>query len=227
MQPISKNQIKQIFRDSFGFIGANLNQIAALCLPILLIVTILGFGLTQKFQGSLNALFMPFLLNLLAYPVYTGALIQLMFRKARRENPSSGELIAAATRIWAPYFLLKTTMVILIFIGFILIIPGIWMWIRFSFAEFYLVVFGLPPKQALQKSLDATQPYFGLLFALLFSTYVPIVAINLTVDKLVWTLTQSAWLSIVANALCSFLGLFVLVIVFRLFMEAMQNEISS
>lgn len=224
MQPISKPHIKQIFNDSLDFVRVNLRQMASLCLPILLIVTLLGFGLAQSYRSSLNAFFMPFVFNLLVYPLYTGALIQLMFRKARHENPSNGELMIAASRMWAPFFLLKTTMVVLIFIGSMLIVPGIWMWIRFSFAECYLVVFGLKPKEALQKSLIATKPYFGLLFLLLVTTYLPVVAINFFVDKLIWTLTQSIWLSIVANTLCSFLGLFVLVIIFRVFMEVMQNE---
>jgi hypothetical protein len=227
MQPISREQIRRIFSDSIGFSIANLNQIAILCLPILLIVTIVSFELAQQYQKTLNELFLPFLLNLLAYPIYAGALIQLMFRKARHENPPNRELITTALRIWMPYFLLKTAMVALIFIGFLLIIPGIWMWIRFSFAEFYLVVFGLPPRQALQKSLISTKPYFGMLAILLFSTQIPIMGFNLVLNSILWSLTQSSWLSIIVNTLCAFLGLLVLVLIFRIFMEAMQAEETS
>jgi|AMWB02.1.fsa_nt_gi hypothetical protein len=227
MQPISREQIRRIFNDSIGFSIANLNQIAVLCLPILFVVTIVSFALAQQYQKTLNELFLPFLLNLLAYPIYAGALIQLMFRKARHENPPNRELITTALRFWMPYFLLKTVMVALTFIGFLLIIPGIWMWVRFSFAEFYLVVFGLPPRQALQKSLISTKPYFGVLAILLFSTQIPIMGFNLVLNSILWSLTQSSWLSIIINTLCAFLGLFVLVLIFRIFMEAMQSEETS
>lgn len=227
MQPISQEQIRQIFRDSFEFSLANLNQIIRLCLPVLLIVTLLSYELAQLYQKTLNELFLPFVFNLFAYPIYAGALILLMFGKARRESPSNRQLIMAAVKIWMPYFLLKATMAVLIFLGFLLIIPGIWMWIRFSFAEFYLVVFDLTPRQALRKSVVSTKPYAGILAVLLLSTQIPILLLNLILSSIIWSLTQSGWLSILANTFCAFLALFVLVLVFRVFMEAMQTDTTA
>lgn len=221
------DQLKPILTDALEFIAANFRQMAALCLPILLITTLIGFGLAQVYQSTLNAVFVPFLFNLVIYPVYTAALIQLMIAKARREQPSNAQLLLMATRQWAPLFLLKLIMVVMISAGSILIIPGLWLWVRLSFAEFYLVALGYNPRDAIHKSLATTKPFGIMIFVILLISYVPIMAMDLIVDRILWSLTQNIFLSMLSNTAFSFIALFVLVILFRVFMESINREQAS
>lgn len=218
------DQLKPILSDALGFIAANFRQMALLCLPLLLFTTVVGFSLARIYQSTLNAVFVPFLFNLVIYPIYTAALIQLMIAKARREQPSNGELILMAARQWAPLFLLKLIMVAMIFAGSVLIIPGLWLWVRLSFAEFYLVAFGYKPHDAIQKSLAATKPFGMMIFIILLVSYVPILAMDLIVDQLIWALTENLFFSMLSNTVFSFLALFVLVILFRVFMESINHQ---
>jgi hypothetical protein len=132
-----------------------------------------------------------------------------------------------AARQWAPLFLLKLIMVAMIFAGSLLIIPGLWLWVRLSFAEFYLVAFGYKPQDAIQKSLVATKPFGIMIFIILLMSYVPILAMDLIVDRIVWSLTQNLFISMLSNTFFSFLALFVLVILFRVFMESINQQPAS
>lgn len=228
MQQITFNdQLKPILADALGFIAGNIRQMATLCLPILLVTTVVGFSLARIYHSTLNAVFVPFLFNLLVYPLYTAALIQLMIAKARRDQPTNMQLLLMAARQWGPLFLLKLIMVVMIFAGSILIIPGLWLWVRLSFAEFYLVAFGYKPQDAIQKSLAATKPFGMMIFIILLMSYIPILAMDLIADSIILSLTQSLFLSILSNAFFSFLALFVLVILFRVFMESINRQQAS
>ena len=224
MQNALTRQLKPVFNDAFGFISANFRQMATLCLPILFFTTVAGYSLAKVHQSTLNAFFVPFLFNLLVYPIYTAALIHLMVSRAKHSRPNNSALILAAGRQWAPLFILKLVMVLMIIAGSMLIIPGLWLWVRLSFAEFYLVIFGYNPKDALRKSLVATKPFSMLIFVILLMTYIPIVILDLLADRLIWALGQSLWLSMISNTVFSFVALFIVVILFRVFMESINRE---
>ena len=225
MQQYPMNQqLKLMFSDAFGFISANIRQMASLCLPILLITNIISFSLARIHGSTSNAFFVPFVFNLLVYPIYTAALIQFMLAKARHESPTNSALLSMAMRKWAGLFLLKLVMVVLIMAGSILIIPGIWLWVRLSFAEFYLVIFGIKPMEALQKSLAETKPFGFLILVILILTYVPILIMDFVVDRLLWQLHQSLVLTMLSSTFFSFLALFVLVVIFRVFMEWVNRD---
>ena len=221
--PINQ-QIKLMFSDAFSFISANLRQMASLCLPILLATNVISYTLARFHGSTFNAFFVPLVFNLLVYPIYTAALIQLMVAKARRENPTNSVLLAGAMRKWAELFLLKLIMVLMIMAGSILILPGIWLWVRLSFAEFYLVVFNIKPVEALQKSISDTKPYGFLILLILILTYLPILMMDLVVDRLLARLNQSMFLSMISSTFFSFLALFVLVVIFRVFMEWVNRD---
>jgi hypothetical protein len=227
MPMISKSEIKQIVDDTTTFIAVNIRQIATLCLPILLATSIMGFTLASSYESTPNAIFVPFVFNLLVYPLYTVAMIQLMSAKARHENPTNSQLLMIALRQWPPFFLLKIMTVFLIFIGSFLILPGIWLWVRLSFAEFFLSIFNMSPKESIKKSMRSTQPYFWFLFLALLSTYIPILLTNILVEQWIISVTRSPIPIVLINTLWSFFGLFVLVLLFRIFMEIMNKDFSA
>ena len=52
----------------------------------------------------------------------------------------------------------------------------------------------------------------------------PILAMDLIVDRLIWALTRNLFFSMLSNTFFSFLALFVLVILFRVFMESINRQ---
>ncbi len=218
--------IKRILNDSYLFFIHHFYQISTLCLPFLFITTLFDFFLAATYGSTPMALFAPLAFNLLIYPLYTAALIHLMSRRARQEQPKNGELVVSALQQWGPLLLLKGIMIFLIGMGFFLfVIPGIWLAVRLSFAEFYLVLFKVHPRDALQKSMSATKGRFTLILMLMLMTYVPILFLGLAIDQFVLSMTANDFLRIVISAAWALVGLFVHVVLFRTFMEVVVERI--
>ena len=224
MQTARAAQIQTILTDAYLFFTSHIKTITAVCLPFLFAASFFDFILAKNFRETPLAIFSPLALNLLIYPLYTAALIQLMAARARKEQPGNGALIVAALQQWFPLLILKTVSVFIIGLGIsMLILPGIWLAVRLAFAEFHLVLFGVSPKVAIQKSFADTRNHIGLVFVLLFVTYVPIFILGLGADSIVQTLTGNEFLRIVVNTVSSLIALFVHVVLFRAFMDVIAE----
>ena len=142
-------KIKLILSDSYFFYLRNFRQIASLCLPFLVLDAILEllFINSQNFQSLYWVSFVAI------YPIYTAALILFMAKSASQEHPRNMDIIAASLKLWWPFYLLTVIHLALGVVGlFLFIIPGIWVIVRLSFAEFYLILNGLTPWEAIGQS---------------------------------------------------------------------------
>jgi len=225
MKPSLATAIQLIMTDAIQFFVRHLVQIATLCLPFLLLTAAFQYVLNEAYPSNPAAFVAPMLLSLLVYPIYTAALIQLMARRARQEKPGSGELILSALPRWSALLMLRVIIAFLLLLGFSLfVIPGVWIMVRISFAEIYLVLFGLSPREALEKSSRTTAGNFWLILALLALTYLPILILILTMNQVLQNMSPNALLEIAVVTGWSFLELFVPVVVFRAFMEVTAGK---
>jgi hypothetical protein len=238
MQPVLSSQIQMILSDAYLFFTRHLKQIAAVCLPFLFVASLFGSLFTMIYRESPIALFATLGINLLIYPFYTAALIQLMARRARQEQPTNSELILLAIKYWGPLLVLKIIVsffvgaagILLSFNGIPIVLrlmsflPVIWIVVRVAFAEFHLVLFDMSPVKAILKSFEDTKRRWGLVLILLLVTYVPIFILGLAADQLVQALTANDFLRIVVNTVWSLFGLFVHVVLFRAFMDVVSKQ---
>lgn len=215
--------ITSILADAYHFFIGNLRQMAGLFLPILLIVTALEHGLTATADTA--SLIWAVLVGLLVYPLYTGALILLLAKRTQHESPTNGQLLRAAFSLWWPLLLVTLMVGVAVIFGFmLLIIPGIWMAVRLAFAEIYLVVEGLTPLAAMRKSHDTTKELFWVILLAVVIVYVPLIALSFLSEWMMDTYGGSSALGIVADTMIAFLGLFVNVVIFRIYLLHGQNS---
>lgn len=226
MQETLVSRLQLIFTDAFTFFVGSIRQIAALCLPFLFAISLFQVVLNKTYPSTPMAFFAPLVLSLIVYPIYMAALIQLMARRARQEQPKNSELITASIPQWGALLMLKVVVSFLIVAGFgMMIVPGIWLWGRLAFAEFYLVLFGMAPRQALRKSLLATKGHLGLILALLFLTNIPILMGGLIADQMIQTLMPNLLFQLLFTTVWALLELFVHVALFRAFMDIVAGEV--
>ena len=157
-------QVKLILSDSYIFFIRNFWQIVTLCLPFLLVEAFFESLLTS----SDNFQFLSWTSYVVIYPIYTAALILFMAKSAKKEHPRSTEIIALSLRLWWPVFILTIINLSLGLVGLLLfIIPGIWVVVRLSFAEFFLILNDLKPWEAISQSFKTTKQYFWFILCLL------------------------------------------------------------
>ena len=220
-------KVKIIVSDALQFFVSHLFQIAALCLPWLVMAALVEYGIIiigGSSEGSTPLLLVAFTFDLLIYPVYMGALIRLMARRAQREHPANTELTAAAIKNWQPLFLLHIVISGLKAMGYMLfIVPGIYISVRLAFAEFHLVLEGLKPMEAIQKSFQATRSYSGLILLLLAMFMVPIAVLAISLVQMLTTIKPDLIFNVLLGVAVSFLTLIADVVIFRVYMSARQE----
>lgn len=209
--------ITTILADSYGFFIGNFRQITGLFLPMLLGVTLLEHAIMATVDTA--PLFWAVLAGLLLYPLYTGAMILLLARRTRQESPGNGELLRSALTLWRPLAAFTFIAGPVVFSGLLLlIIPGVWVAVRLAFAEIYIVVEGLMPLAAMRKSHDTTKELFWVILLAAACVYAPLIALSFLSQWMTETYENGSVLGIITDTVVLFLGLFVNVVLFRIYL---------
>ena len=145
----------------------------------------------------------------------------LIAKRTGHERPSNVSLLAASLKIWVPFVLLTLLVGVLIGIGLVLlIIPGIWVAIRLSLSEVFLVVGGMKPIDAISASFATTKEYFWIIFICMFFVMLPIWGMSYGLGRAGELFAESYFISFCIEIFISFVSLFVNVVIFRIFMLA-------
>ena len=214
-------KIKLILSDSYFFYLRNFRQIASLCLPFLVLDAILEllFINSQNFQSLYWVSFVAI------YPIYTAALILFMAKSASQEHPRNMDIIAASLKLWWPFYLLTVIHLALGVVGlFLFIIPGVWVIVRLSFAEFYLILNGLTPWEAIRQSFESTKKYFWYLLSFFAITIFCDGVSDYLIGQAFHAANNFSILFIAVSAAVSFIMLFFDVVLFRIFMATVVEK---
>lgn len=210
MNPLS------VLRDSFYFFRGHLASIISLCLPLV----ILEAFTTQVLYRQLGEQASPaygMLISLLFYPLYSAALILYLDTRSNGQDVPKRDLFARAVQLWPPLALMIMISSLLIMAGLaLLVFPGIWIMINLVFAEYLLVLRGLPVVQSMRESARMTTGHFLRIMICVLGVLAPIWLID---GLLLMALPEPApAVELALNSLSGFLQLFSTVVLYRLFM---------
>ncbi|QBF28612.1 hypothetical protein EXN22_24095 [Pseudomonas tructae] len=210
MNPLS------VLRDSLYFFRRHLLSIAQLCLPLVVLETLCSHLLYQQLGKDASPGY-GMLVGLLFYPLYSAALILYLDTRSNGYTPLKRNLLAMALRLWPSFALMVMLSSLLIVAGAALfIIPGIWVMIHLVFAEYVLVLRGLPPIEAMRESFKLSTGNFWRIVSCILGVLAPLWLI----DGLSMMLLPepSALVQLLMDSVNSFLQLFSTVVMFRLYM---------
>ena len=220
--------LKLIISDAFLFFRSHLAQISKLCLPWLLAIAFVDMLITtasDPSQGIGPLYLLAWMFNLLIYPIYTAALILLMAKRAQLEQPENKALVTSAIKIWQPFFVVHIIGTGLTALGFMFfVLPGIYVAVRLSFAEFYLVLEDVKPLDAIQKSFQATRPFFFQILLLLVLFLTPLWMLNFFIANILSNQEVGPLVNILVATITAFLMLFVDVVLFRVYMSVKHDS---
>jgi hypothetical protein len=219
-------KLKMIITDSAIFFWRNLNQIAVLCLPWLLAGAMVEYLIVvnQDAFGETPMYLVAWAFNLLVYPIYTAALIQMMAQQAQGKRPGNQELFNLAIKSWHSLLIVHLLGSLLALFGLtLLVLPGIWIMVRFAFSEFYVVLENLNPIEAIQKSIVTTKKHMSSIFILILVFLFPVVAFTFVFGRVIINIPQAEAIMAIAGTITSFYMLFVDVLIFRVFMSAVSE----
>jgi len=210
MNPLS------VLRDSLYFFRHHLTSIIALCLPLVVLEALLTQLLNRQMADQASPAY-GMLVSLLFYPLYSAALILYLDTRSNGQDISRRDLFARAVQLWPQLALLLLISSLLIMAGLALfIVPGVWIMINLVFAEYLLVLRGLPVVQSMRESARMTTGHFMRILICVVSVLAPIWLIE---GLLLMAFPEPAPGVVLAiNSLSGFLQLFSTVVLYRLFM---------
>ena len=173
--------LQALLLDSFRFFRSHLFAILLIIIPVVFPIELFRDYYAESLlgqQASLTSEFPVLLLGLLAYPIYAGGIIFFIASVISGSRLNARSCWLLGLKYWGPFLLLSLLLGIVTGLGFVLfMVPGVIALVRFSFAEFDLLLKGRSPLDALRLSWDATRPHFWLIlggYLVIFAAfYVP------------------------------------------------------
>ncbi|WP_194792099.1 YciC family protein [Pseudomonas sp. UFMG81] len=218
MNPLS------VLRDSLYFFRRHLTSILQLCLPLVVLEALF----TQLLYRQLGEQASPaygMLVSLLFYPLYSAALILYLDTRSNGSDIAKRNLFARAVQLWPALALLILISSLLIMAGLALFIfPGVWIMVNLVFAEYLLVLRGLPVIESMRTSARMTTGHFLRIMVCMLAVLAPLWLI----DGLLLSAfpEPQGGVQLLLDSLSGFLQLFSTVVLYRLFM-LLESEASA
>jgi hypothetical protein len=156
----------QRLKESVYFFIGNIGPICLIVIPFALPINVFSELYYTHFvteeTGSFIILRLPTVVNLLVYPIYTGALIWYFSKVALEDSWDWNlrECLSVGIRFWPQMITVSVFSLLIIILGFLaFILPGLVLMARLAFAEFRVVIEGEPPGDAIKKSFLLTRPF--------------------------------------------------------------------
>ncbi|MBV4538115.1 MULTISPECIES: YciC family protein [Pseudomonas] len=210
MNPLS------VLRDSLYFFRRHLASIIQLCLPLIVLEALLT-QLLYRQMGEQASPAYGMLVSLLLYPLYSAALILYLDTRTQGQDILKRNLFARALQLWPQLALLIMISTLLIMAGLALFVfPGIWIMINLVFAEYLLVLRGLPVVQSMRESARMTTGHFMRILVCVFASLAPVWLLD---GLLMMAFPQpQPGVQLAMDSLSGLLQLFSSVVLFRIFM---------
>jgi len=209
MNPLS------VLRDSLYFFRRHLPNILPLCLPLVVLEALITQLLYRQMGDQASPAY-GMLVSLLLYPLYSAALILYLDTRSNGQEIAKRDLFARAVQLWPQLALLILISSLLIMAGLALFIfPGVWIMINLVFAEYLLVLRGLPVVQSMRESARMTTGNFLRIMICVLAVLAPIWLIDGLL--LMAFPAPSPGMELAMDSLSGFLQLFSTVVLYRLF----------
>lgn len=156
--------VKQSLADAWSLFNEHIASISLIVLPIAIPATIIEWGIQDLFATD-SRLLVSFLVDMLVYPVYSVAITFYIVAAVSGERIGTSTAWRLGIKFWLPYTILSILFGLSVMVGLVfLIVPGLLLWIRWSFSSFDLLLNRNKPYEALRNSWEATRNYVGVLF---------------------------------------------------------------
>lgn len=206
------------------FFRRHLASILQLCLP-LVVLEALASQLLYRQLGEQASPAYGMLVSLLFYPLYSAALILYLDTRSNGQSIAKRDLFARALQLWPALALLVVISSLLIMAGLALFIfPGVWIMVNLVFAEYLLILRGLPVIEAMRTSARMTTGHFLRIMVCMLSVLAPLWLLEGLLLGLFPEPQPGVQLAL--DSLNGFLQLFSTVVLYRLFM-LLESEASA
>ena len=224
--------ISELMSDSWSLFKAQFGVIMAIALPVVIpseiFVTYYEYTFLDE-QSSFLETLAPIAVVLPLYTLYTAALIFFISSAVSERKLAIGEAWEMGLKAWMPYLLLNIVVILICGLGLVaLVVPGVYLALKFAFAGFEMLLHDHDLKASLALSWKRTDGYKGKMFAggaIVFAIfYLPYATVSNMIDP---AGKDYIVFYTIGNVLFSIVGIYLLIYVFRVYWLAGEQHNKS
>lgn len=222
--------IATYIKQTWYFFRAHMQPIMRIQLPFIILITLISMTAMQSVDPENpqinDSILMFYLASLIFLPLYTGATIAYLESVVNNDPISTSQALKIGLQRWGPLFLTKLLGAFGIALGLLLFfIPGIFMLVRWGFAEYFSVVEKAGPTDALKNSWQDTSEYFWPLLNGLAFLFVILLGSNLLIETLLQSMgIESMILRSLFDIVFGFLNCLYTIYGFRLYCVMREKQ---
>jgi len=165
-------------------------------------------------------------MKMITYPIYSAGLTILFGSIIRGNILSAKECLTRALYYLPLFFVAETIVLLFTFLGFILlVVPGIIIGIKLSLYQFYLILSGDMPINAVKHSYNATDGFTKIIFFTTFKAAIPMLVLSFAlIIFLSFLRLHNPIVSILTELFMGCYAVLFHIILFRFFCEINQNK---
>jgi hypothetical protein len=216
--------IFEYLRQSLFFFRKNFTSLAIINLPFIAIsyIALEQVGIAQANQTPeelANKLFILSAFNLLIMPIYWGATIAFMQSTVDGQTYTPSQALLASFKKWFTLFLVFLVYSLSISFGFMaFIVPGVYIAIRLSIADYLCVIENKSPLQSIKQSWAETKEYVWPIFQGVSIILVSILLLrSILISMLDTILSDQEIVNFIAKTVFDLLNMLVLIYGFRMY----------
>ncbi|MCW9047556.1 MAG: hypothetical protein OQK46_05700 [Gammaproteobacteria bacterium] len=215
--------------DSWSFFKNHIITLSLIILPIVIPFEIASalyqYHFTSVDTGLANEL-LPMSISLLLYPIYSVAVVVYISSVISGNKFTLKELYSISLKYWGAYLLITIFIGLIVFGGLMLfIIPGIIFLVRYSFAEFELILNNMKPLDAMSTSWQSTKAYFITLISgyavIAICLYGPSMALAINQEEYT---VKAYTIHTITNIIYAVLNTFFTIYAYRIYEYSKQNK---
>lgn len=203
------------------FYVENLRSICLIVVPVALPLIIIDNFVLPQFISAENfteSYAATIFISWIGFPIYTGALIIHFSSKIRNISTSIKNYFLLSLSFWPKLFFVAVITNVLIGAGLmVLVVPGIYLFVRFSLAEFFVVLEGISPIESIKKSYIETNQHQLLIVGCIFLFFIPLTALKVLYPQLVMRFPDNEIVKIFFELILYVLGTITTVVFFRIY----------
>ncbi|RTE64661.1 hypothetical protein EH243_16285 [Amphritea opalescens] len=222
--------IATYLKQTWFFFRAHLQPIMRIQLPFIILITLISMSALQSVDPENpemnDSILMFYLASLVFLPLYAGATIAYLESVVNKDPITTGQALKIGLQRWGPLFLTKLLGACGIVIGLLLFfIPGVYVMIRWGFAEYHSVIEKSGPTESLKNSWQDTSEFFWPLLNGLAFLFVILLGSNLLIEMLLQTLgIESLILRSLFDIVFGFLNCLYTIYGFRLYCVMREKQ---
>lgn len=221
------DKLQKYLIDTWRFYSSNFASLASIVLILTLPIDLIALLDMTIVLVDFETTWYFYALHLIAMPLYLSALVIFIASKIAGDNLRIKDIYKTAIQFWIPIAIIYLITTIAIALGlFLLVIPGLVVFARTAFAQFFCVLDKVTPIGAIKKSWEATREQQWLILGGLILVYLASELPNWLVNKALSSIGASYPLTYFISSILSAL-LFAPPIIFAFRLYSAQQETSN